>query len=145
MVNTSTHVYQQLKLMKIFLFRPKMLLLIALGRTYSAIKWVDNFLSSMLSEVSPGMVQYCHQSSRCVSQNFWQAVSEVHLKFLKFTTNLANSLHPCRSNHELRNEVVNFSQILEVVKFVTSKARIIQCSWFGNTTTNESKQSEKNP
>ena len=54
----------------------------------------------------------------------------------KFTTNLAISLRSCQSNHELRNEVVNFTN------FVASEVRILQCSWFGNITTNKSKQSE---
>ena len=36
-------------------------------------------------------------------------VSEVHLKFPKFTTNLAISLHSCHSNSELRNKVMNFT------------------------------------
>ena len=31
-------------------------------------------------------------------------VSEVHLKFKKFATNLAISLRSCQSNRELRNE-----------------------------------------
>ena len=35
-------------------------------------------------------------------------VSELRLKFLKFATNLAISLHSCQSNSELGNEVVNF-------------------------------------
>ena len=35
---------------------------------------------------------------QCVSQNFWQMVSEVSLKFWKFATNLAISLCSCQSN-----------------------------------------------
>ena len=38
---------------------------------------------------------------QCVSQNVWQTVSEVCLKFLKFATNLAISLCSCQSNREL--------------------------------------------
>ena len=34
--------------------------------------------------------------------------------------------------------------LLEVANFVMSEVRIIRCSWFGNITTNEFKQSEKN-
>ena len=46
---------------------------------------------------------------QCVSQNFWQKVSEVRLKFLKSATNLAISLRSCLSTRELQNEVVNFA------------------------------------
>ena len=45
---------------------------------------------------------------QCISQNFWQTVSKVRLKFPKFTTNLATSLRSCQSNRKLGNEVVNF-------------------------------------
>ena len=43
---------------------------------------------------------------------------EVHLKFSKFTANLAISLRSCQSNRELGNEVVNFT--LNFVGKVTS-------------------------
>ena len=46
---------------------------------------------------------------QCISQNFWQMVSEVCLKFPNFTMNLAISLHSCQSNCELGNEVVNLT------------------------------------
>ena len=48
---------------------------------------------------------------QCVSQNFWQTVCEVLLKFPKFATNLAisSSFRSCQSNRELGNEVVNFT------------------------------------
>ena len=41
--------------------------------------------------------------------NFWQTVSEVRLKILKFAANLAVSLRTCQSNCELENNVVNFT------------------------------------
>lgn len=52
---------------------------------------------------------------QCISQNFWQIVSEVHLKFLKFATNLASSLHSCQSKCELQHKVMNF-----VANFITN-------------------------
>ena len=51
--------------------------------------------------------QQHNQDLHCVSQNFWQTVSEVRLKFPKFATNFAMSLGSCQSNRELRKEVVN--------------------------------------
>ena len=36
---------------------------------------------------------------QCVSQNFWQAVSEIHLKVPKFATNLTISFCTCQSNN----------------------------------------------
>ena len=44
-----------------------------------------------------------------VSRNFWRTGSKVCSEFPKFATNLAISLRSCQSNHELRNEVVNFT------------------------------------
>ena len=46
---------------------------------------------------------------QCFSQNFWQMISGVCLKFRKFATNLAISLRSRQSNCELGNKVVNFT------------------------------------
>ena len=56
-----------------------------------------------------GLFNFLVINLQCVSQNFWQMVSQVRLKFLKFATNLAISFHSCQSNRELGNEVVNFT------------------------------------
>ena len=74
---------------------------------------------------------------QCVSQNFWQTVSEVRLKFPEYTTNLPISLRSCQSNHELQ-KVVNF-----MLNFVGKLWSSIW--WVGNITTNVFKQSEKIP
>lgn len=63
----------------------------------------------------------------------------VSMKFLKFATNLATSPHSCQSNRELR---FHAEICWEVVKFVAREVCVIRCSWFGNITTNECKQSE---
>ena len=53
--------------------------------------------------------------------------------------NLAISLRSRQSNRELE---FHAEFRWEVAKFVASEVRVIRCSWFGNTTTNEFKQSE---
>ena len=77
--------------------------------------------------------------SQCVSQNFWQMVSEVHFKFQNFARNLTNSLCNCQSNREgkLRISCWILLGSCEV------EVRIIQCSWCCNINTNGFKQSEK--
>ena len=53
-----------------------------------------------------------HRGKRSYSafhKTFDKRVSEVRLKFQKFTTNLAISLCSCQSNCELRKEVVIFT------------------------------------
>ena len=56
-----------------------------------------------------GLFNFLVINLQCVSQNFWQKVSQVCLKFLKFATNLAISFRSCQSNRELKNEVANFT------------------------------------
>ena len=63
----------------------------------------------------------------------------ISMKFPKFATNLAMSLHSCQSNRELQ---FHAEICWEVAKFVAREVRVIRCSWFGNLTTNECKQSE---
>ena len=77
-----------------------------------------------------------------MSQNFWQMVSKVCLKFPKFATNLAISLRSCQSNRGLWNKVVNFTPTF-IAKFIMSEVLVIRCSWFGDITTNEFEQHEK--
>ena len=65
---------------------------------------------------------------QCVSQNFWQTVSEVRFHVKSWTSKRSFEFHD-----EFR---------WEVAKFVASDVHVIRCSWFGNTTTSEFKQSE---
>ena len=69
-------------------------------------------------------------------------VSEVHLKFLKFATNLAILLptSSCQSNSELGNEVVNFMSNF-IGKLRSLSFGVV--GLIGNITTIEFKQSEK--
>ena len=48
-------------------------------------------------------------------------VSEVHLKYPKFATNLVISLHSCQLHYKLVKKDVNFMPNWEVAKFIASK------------------------
>ena len=54
--------------------------------------------------------------------SYRQTVSEVRLKFPKFTTNFTISLSSCQSNLEVENEGINFTWKFKVRKLRVSQA-----------------------